>query len=112
MRKLIASFIATAALAGAQEAPEGLRLTFAAGGGTDSRVVERVALYVPEGQPPSPFLPPGKFTATCAIPLESVRTDGAKVASGLKSARTWMGVESALSSPPAPARSSLLTRSR
>jgi len=64
MRKLIAIFIATAALAIAQEAPEGLRLTFAAGGAVDSRVAGRIALFVPEGQSATPFLPPGKFTAT------------------------------------------------
>ena len=64
MRKLIAIFIATAALAIAQEAPEGLRLTFAAGGAVDSRVADRIALFVPEGQSATPFLPSGKFTAT------------------------------------------------
>jgi mono/diheme cytochrome c family protein len=52
------------------EAPEkivpGLTLTFesAAPGASDARDARLVALYVPEGTAPTPFLPPGSFHAT------------------------------------------------
>ena len=45
------------------EKKQGLTVTFTAGGKTDTRVSRLVALYVPEGQAPSPFLAPGPFTA-------------------------------------------------
>ncbi len=41
----------------------GLTLTFAAGAKTDTRAARLVALEVPAGQPPTPFLPAGPFTA-------------------------------------------------
>jgi mono/diheme cytochrome c family protein len=66
MRKLTAILLTTAALALAQEQepPTGLRVTFAAGEATDTLATPNIALYVPEGQPATPFLPPGRFTAT------------------------------------------------
>jgi mono/diheme cytochrome c family protein len=42
----------------------GLSVTFEAGGAADARSVRMAALYVPEGTPPTPFLPPGPFKAT------------------------------------------------
>src|SRR5687768_8952497 len=42
----------------------GLTLQLEAGGLRDLRDVRLAALYVPEGTSPSPFLPPGPFTAT------------------------------------------------
>ncbi len=42
---------------------QGLTLTFSAGGKTDTRPARLVSLYVPAGQPVTPFLPPGAFTA-------------------------------------------------
>jgi mono/diheme cytochrome c family protein len=41
----------------------GLALTFESGGASDTRAARVAALYVPEGEPPSPFLPPGPFKA-------------------------------------------------
>src|SRR6185295_2852361 len=42
----------------------GLTLQIDAGGLQDRRDVRLAALYVPEGTPPTPFLPPGPFKAT------------------------------------------------
>jgi mono/diheme cytochrome c family protein len=42
---------------------QGLTLTFSAGDKTDSRRARLIALYVPAQQSPTPFLPPGPFTA-------------------------------------------------
>ena len=42
---------------------QGLTVTFSAGGKTDTRGARLVALYVPAGQPASPFLPVGSFAA-------------------------------------------------
>ena len=64
MRLLTAILLTPAALAIAQEPPTGLRVTFAAGGTTDTRATPHIALFVPAGQPATPFLPPGKFIAT------------------------------------------------
>ena len=64
MRLLTAILLTPAVLALAQEPPTGLRVTFTSGGDTDTRVTPHIALFVPEGQPATPFLPPGKFTAT------------------------------------------------
>ncbi|MEI9895208.1 MAG: c-type cytochrome [Chthoniobacter sp.] len=44
-------------------AKQGLTVTFSAGGKTDTRAARLVALYVPEGEAPTPFLAPGPFTA-------------------------------------------------
>jgi hypothetical protein len=41
----------------------GLALTFTGGGKTDTRPARLVALHVPAGQPVSPFVPAGPFTA-------------------------------------------------
>ncbi len=41
----------------------GLALVVKSGGATDHQAAENVALYVPAGQPASPFVPAGKFTA-------------------------------------------------
>lgn len=41
----------------------GLTLTLTAGGKTDARSARLIALYVPAGQPLSPFVPGGAFTA-------------------------------------------------
>ncbi len=45
------------------EMKQGLSVTFSAGGKTDTRPARLVALFVPAGQPVSPFLAPGPFTA-------------------------------------------------
>jgi hypothetical protein len=45
------------------EIQQGLAVTFSAGGKTDTRPARLVALFVPAGQPVSPFLAPGPFTA-------------------------------------------------
>ncbi len=47
----------------APEKKQGLKVTFTAGGKTDTRAARLVALFVPEGQPASPFLPAGPFSA-------------------------------------------------
>jgi mono/diheme cytochrome c family protein len=47
----------------AAEKKQGLAVTFSAGGKTDTRSARLVALYVPAGQPATPFLPAGPFTA-------------------------------------------------
>lgn len=49
----------------------GLNLTFSSGGKTDARAVRLAALHVPAGQPPSPFLPAGAFTARFEGSLQS-----------------------------------------
>ena len=55
---LIAATVATAL--SAQDRP-GLKVTFTAGGKADSRVDRLLALYVPAGQAPTPFLAGGPF---------------------------------------------------
>jgi mono/diheme cytochrome c family protein len=45
------------------EKKQGLTVTFAAGGKTDTRAARLVALFVPAGQPATPFVPVGPFTA-------------------------------------------------
>lgn len=52
---------------GAQESPRiepGLLATFLSGGTSDVTVMQNALLYVPAGRPPTPFLPPGKFSVT------------------------------------------------
>lgn len=72
--KLLVTFLAlTATSFAAVQAPPladakaqskpGLTLTFTSGGKTDTRDARLIALFVPAGQPPTPFLPPGAFTA-------------------------------------------------
>ena len=67
MRKLIAICLAASVvLVRAQdaEAQPGLVLTWQVGEAQAKSVVPNLWLYVPEGQPPSPFVPEGRFTAT------------------------------------------------
>ena len=45
------------------EPKQGVTLTFSVGGKTDTRAARLVALEVPAGQPATPFLPAGPFTA-------------------------------------------------
>jgi cytochrome c2 len=61
-----------AAEAGVQASPlpelppatkQGLTVTFGAGGKTDTHAARLIALYVPAGEAPTPFLAPGPFTA-------------------------------------------------
>lgn len=47
----------------APAAKQGLTVSFSAGGKTDTRGARLVALYVPAGEAPTPFLAPGAFTA-------------------------------------------------
>ncbi len=49
--------------AGKAEMKQGLTLVLAAAGKNDTRAARLVSLYVPVGQPASPFLAPGAFTA-------------------------------------------------
>jgi mono/diheme cytochrome c family protein len=72
-RLLCLAFVSSSALWGAitalpiPDAPakpeQGLVLTLSAGGKTDTRAARLVSLYAPAGQPISPFLPVGAFTA-------------------------------------------------
>ncbi len=48
----------------AAERPTGLAVTFASNGASDTTSWPGVHLHVASGQPPSPFVPPGAFTAT------------------------------------------------
>ncbi len=45
------------------ETRQGLAVTFSAGGKSDTRAARLVTLFVPAGQPATPFLPAGPFTA-------------------------------------------------
>ena len=65
-RPALLALIFAAAIAGLRAAdnPAGLAVTFAAGGASDLSVAENVWLHVPAGQPATPFLAPGPFTAT------------------------------------------------
>ena len=56
-------FFAAANLRAADSAPPGLAVTFTAGGASDTMIAPDVALFVGAGQPPTPFLAGGKFTA-------------------------------------------------
>jgi mono/diheme cytochrome c family protein len=47
----------------APEMKQGLTVTFRAGGQTDTRAARLVALSIPAGEAPTPFLAPGPFTA-------------------------------------------------
>ncbi len=48
----------------------GLGLTIQAGGRAHRQTAPNVALYVTEGTSPSPFLPPGPFTAIWEVTLD------------------------------------------
>jgi mono/diheme cytochrome c family protein len=70
-RRLLCLFAATVATAlSAQDLP-GLKVTFVAGGKTDVRSERLLALYVPAGQAPTPFLAAGPFTAKWEGDLQS-----------------------------------------
>ncbi len=47
----------------AEDSEQGLILTFSVNGKTDTRLARLVALYVPKGDPVTPFLPAGGFSA-------------------------------------------------
>ena len=66
MRKLTAILltIPTMVMAQENEPATGLRVTFKAGEATDVATTSNIQLYVTAGQPATPFLPPGRFTAT------------------------------------------------
>lgn len=66
MRKLTAIFLITATVVVGQEnePPIGLRVTYKAGEAIDAATTANIQLYVPAGQSATPFLPPGRFTAT------------------------------------------------
>ena len=62
--RIAALLLSATALSVAAEAPRrGLQVSFTAQGKSDTREARLVALYVPAGQPPSPFLPAGPFAA-------------------------------------------------
>ena len=65
---LLAATLATAL--SAQDLP-GLKVTFTAAGQSDVRTDRLLALYVPAGQAPTPFLPAGPFTAKWEGDLQS-----------------------------------------
>ena len=65
---LLAAIVATSL--SAQDLP-GLKVTFVAAGKTDVRSDRLLALYVPAGQAPSPFLAAGPFTAKWEGDLQS-----------------------------------------
>ena len=65
MRKLFSIFLAAAAVHIPAAAPQpGLALTWRVGEASAATVVPNLWLYVPAGQPASPFVPAGRFTAT------------------------------------------------
>ena len=69
--RLLCLFVATAATTlSAQDLP-GLKVTFTAAGKSDSRSDRLLALYVPAGQAPTPFLAAGPFTAKWEGDLQS-----------------------------------------
>lgn len=55
----------------AQESAPGLTVTFTAGDKSDQRVDRLLALYVPAGQAPTPFLPAGPFTVRWTGEIQS-----------------------------------------
>ena len=71
LRRLFCLLAATLATAlSAQDLP-GLKVTFTAAGQSDVRTDRLLALYVPAGQAPTPFLPVGPFTAKWEGDLQS-----------------------------------------
>jgi mono/diheme cytochrome c family protein len=71
LRRLLCLLAATVATAlSAQDLP-GLKATFTAAGKTDVRSDRLLALYVPAGQAPTPFLPAGPFTVKWEGELQS-----------------------------------------
>jgi mono/diheme cytochrome c family protein len=71
LRRFFCLLAATLASAlSAQDLP-GLKVTFTAAGQTDVRTDRLLALYIPAGQAPTPFLPAGPFTAKWEGDLQS-----------------------------------------
>ena len=60
----VAAFLAASALAQPVKTEPGLALTYTVGAASDTVSAPNAWLYVPAGQPPTPFLSAGKFTAT------------------------------------------------
>jgi mono/diheme cytochrome c family protein len=70
-RRLFCLLVATVTAAlSAQDLP-GIKVTFVAAGKSDVRSDRLLALYVPAGQPATPFLPAGPFTAKWEGDLQS-----------------------------------------
>ncbi len=61
---LAASFLAASTFAQPVKTEPGLAVTYTVGAASDTVGAPNAWLYVPAGQPPTPFLPAGKFTAT------------------------------------------------
>lgn len=61
---LAAAFLAASALAQPVKTEPGLAVTYTVGTASDTVSAPNAWLYVPAGQPPTPFLNAGKFTAT------------------------------------------------
>jgi len=57
-------WIAAACLARAADRPAGLHMTVSSGGATDQSAWPNAQLFVPAGEPATPFVAPGAFTAT------------------------------------------------
>jgi len=70
-RRLLCLLAATFATTLCAAEPAGLKVTFTAAGRTDVRADRLLALYVPAGQAPTPFLPAGPFTAKWEGDLQS-----------------------------------------
>ncbi len=65
LRSLFASlFLGLAAFAQPVKTEPGMAVTYTTGTASDTVGAPNAWLYVPAGQPPTPFLPAGKFTAT------------------------------------------------
>ncbi len=60
----VAAFLAASARAQPVKTEPGLALTYTVGAASDTVSAPNAWLYVPAGQPPTPFLSAGKFTAT------------------------------------------------
>ena len=60
----VAAFLAASARAQPVKTEPGLALTYTVGAASDNVSAPNAWLYVPAGQPPTPFLSAGKFTAT------------------------------------------------
>ena len=65
-RSLLAvAFLAVSGFAQTVKTEPGLAVTYTVGTASDTVAAPNVWLYVPTGQPPTPFLGTGKFTAVC-----------------------------------------------
>ena len=70
-RRLLCLLAASVATTLAAQDQPGLKVTFTAAGKADVRADRLLALYVPAGQAPTPFLPAGPFTAKWEGDLQS-----------------------------------------